>query len=183
MPFRHEYTARAHAAKLGRNSHAFSTGRRKLKIQIRTSPMGKAKAINKPTKKRGTGVAAAYPDYPASTNVSSPIQAASRHRAKQKYKESIACDLHRNQYTEEDFVVNDDDLADSEDESDDFEPVRKKGASRSSNKRRLGPPITVDEKMESLNEIHQIIVENFLDRAKQQSQKARQRDTTQIRYD
>ena len=28
--------------------------------------------------------------------------------------------------------------------------------------------------MESLNEIHQIIVENFLDRAKQQSQKARQ---------
>lgn len=139
--------------------------------------MGKSKAIDKPTKKRGTGVAAAYPDYPASTNVSSPVQGASRRRAKQKYKENIAFDLPRNQFAEDDFVVNDDDLAESDDESDDFEPVRKKGASRSSKKRRLGPPITVDEKMESLNEIHQIIVENFLDRAKQQSQKARRRDT------
>ena len=139
--------------------------------------MGKSKAINKPIKKRGTGVAAAYPDYPASTNVSSPIQAASRHRARQGYKETIGCNLRDNQFTEDDFVVNDDDPAESEDESDDFEPVRKKGASRSSKKRRLGPPITVDEKMESLNEIHQIIVENFLDRAKRQSQKARQRDT------
>lgn len=136
--------------------------------------MGKAKAINKPTKKRGTGVAAAYPDYPASTNVSSPIQAASRHRAKQNYKESAICDLRSNQIIKDDFVVDDDDLAESENESDDFEPVRKKGASRGSRKRHLGPPITVDEKMESLNEIHQIIVENFLDRAKQQSQKARQ---------
>ena len=120
------------------------------------------------------GVAAAYPDYPASTNVSSPIQATSRRRAKQKHKEGIDCDLRRNQYAEDDFVVKDDDLDESEDESDDFEPVREKGAARSSKKRRLGPPITVDEKMESLNEIHQMIVENFLDRAKQQSQKARQ---------
>lgn len=138
--------------------------------------MGKAKAINKPTKKRGTGVAAAYPDYPASTNVSSPIQAASRNRAKQNYKGSATCDLRRNQIAEDEFVVDDDDFAESEDESDDFEPVREKGACRNPRKRRLGPPITVDEKMESLNEIHQIIVENFLDRAKQQSQKARQRD-------
>lgn len=106
--------------------------------------------------------------------MSSPIQAASRHRAKQSYKESATCDLRRNQITEDDFVVDDDDLAESEDESDEFEPVREKGTSRASRKRRLGPPITVDEKMESLNEIHQIIVENFLDRAKQQSQKARQ---------
>ena len=138
--------------------------------------MGKAKAIYKSTKKRGTGVAAAHSDYPASTNVSSPIQTASRHRAKQNYKESATCDLRHNQITEDDFVVDDDDLAESEDESDDFEPVRKKGASRGSRTRHLGPPITVDEKMESLNEIHQIIVENFLHRAKQKSQKARQTD-------
>ena len=136
------------------------------------SPTGKHKVISKPSKKRGTDEATVFPEYPASTNVSSPIQSASRRRAKQKGNEIGSRDLNRNRYCEDDFVVHDQSLDESEDDSDDFEPIREKGASRSSRKRCLGPPITVDQKMESLNEIHQLIVEDFLEKAKQQSQKA-----------
>ncbi|KAK4695781.1 bloom syndrome protein, partial [Lecanoromycetidae sp. Uapishka_2] len=101
---------------IGKNSYDFSKGRRKLKIQIRMSPTGKAKApmkapqksSKKAPKKSGTGVAAAHPDYPASTNVSSPIQAASRRRVGHTAKATPEPGLYRNGYAQDGFVVDDD---------------------------------------------------------------------------
>ena len=121
-------------------------------------------------------MAASRLDYPTSTNVSSPIQAASRRRAKQKSKAQPELELHRNVYYRDDSVIDDDDdddgqFVETEEESDDgFGPIRKE-QSRSVSKRSLGPPITIDDKLERLNPIHRMVVEDFLQNAKELSQK------------
>lgn len=152
-------------------------------MQIRLSPTGKTKAPSKApskapkkaSKKRETGVAASGPDHPTSTNVSSPVQAASRRRVEQKNNAQPELELHRNGYFRDDFVVDDDEdgsLDETDDESEDgFGPIREKGRSRSVPKRPLGPPITIDDKLERLNSIHRMVVENFLQNAKELSQK------------
>ena len=155
---------------LGSNCNEFATGRRKLKIQVRLSPASKEKAPRKPTtKKRDAGVAAPRSDYPASTNVSSPVQAASRRRAAKPLPASPTRHLDRNGYLKDDYVNSDEDDPTYDDASEGFEPVRQAGVSRVSRKRQLGPPITIDEKIERLNSIHQAVVENFVEVAKQRS--------------
>ena len=164
-------------AKIGKNSYDFAKGRRKLKLQIRLSPSGKTRDSTKvrtqTSKKRETGVAASHLDYPTSTNVSSPIQAASRRRIKQKSNAQPELQFHRNGYSRDDVVVDDDGPSlETEDESEDgFGPIIEKGQSRSLSKRALGPPITIDEKLERLNAIHRMVVEDFLQNAKELSQK------------
>ena len=165
--------------KLGKNSVNFAQGRRKLILQVRLSPTRKTKDQNnapkKLSKKRETGVTASRPDHPTSTNVSSPIQAASRRHVKQRSDAQPELELHRNVYRCDDLVEDEDgdrSLNETEDESEDgFGPIREKGQSRSVPKRPLGPPITIDEKLERLNTIHRMVVENFLENAKELSQK------------
>ena len=165
-------------AKIGKNSYDFMKGRRKLKLQIRLSPNGKISDPNRVTthasNKRETGVAASRLDYPTSTNISSPIQAASRRRVKQKNSAQPELRFHKNGYCLDDFVVEDDDgqFLETEDESEDgFGPIRDSKQSQSVLKRALGPPITIDEKLERLNAIHRMVVEDFLQNAKELSQK------------
>lgn len=168
-------------AKIGKNSYDFAKGRRKLKLQIRLSPSGKKtrdpnNASKQTIKKRETGVAASRLDYPASTNVSSPVQAVSRRRVKQNTNAQPEPQIHKNGYCHDDFVVDDDDdegpLLETEDESEDgFGPIREKEQSQNTSKRSLGPPITIDEKLERLNSIHRMVVEDFLQNAKELSQK------------
>ena len=167
-------------AKVGKSSLDFARGRRKLKLQIRLSPpTGKAKDLNKAPKKastkRETGVAVSLSDCPASTNVSSPVQAASRRRVLQKKNPQPELELHRSVYCHDDFVVDDGEdgsFRETEDESEDgFSPIREKGQSRSVPKRPLGPPITIDEKLGRLHHIHRMVVEDFLQNAKDLSQK------------
>ena len=166
-------------AKIGKNSYDFAKGRRKLKLQIRLSPSGKTKdlknASKQISKKRETGVAASRLDYPTSTNVSSPVQAVSRRRVKQNGNAQPELKLHRNGYCHDDFVVDDNDdgpLLETEDESEDgFGPIREKEQSQNVSTRSLGPPITIDEKLERLNSIHRMVVEDFLQSAKELSQK------------
>ncbi len=107
-----------------------------------------------------------------STNVSSPIQAASsRKRVAQRNIHETKNELHANGYYRDSFVVGDDtydnDDEDDEDYGDDFEPVRVAGSSRKNKKRELGPPITVDQKMAELDDIHQGVVQQFLENAKE----------------
>lgn len=174
-----ELSANPDHAKTGVNSNEFAKGRRKLRLQICLSPNGKAKDPNKArkkvSKKRETGVAASHPDLPTSTNVSSPIQAATRRRVKQKSNAQPEPQLHRNVYCRDDFVVSDDEVGsfdETEDDSEDgFAPIREKGQSQSKPKRPLGPPITIDEKLKRLNPIHGIVVDGFLQNAKELSQK------------
>ena len=121
-------------------------------------------------------MAASRLDYPTSTNVSSPVQAVSRRRVKQNSNAQPELQLLKNGYCRDDFVVDDDDeegpLLETEDESEDgFGPIREKEQSQNISKRSLGPPITIDEKLERLNSIHGMVVEDFLQSAKELSQK------------
>ncbi|OCK76225.1 hypothetical protein K432DRAFT_336094 [Lepidopterella palustris CBS 459.81] len=160
---------------LGKRSDDYLKRRKRVNLQVRISPNGKAKAAKsitkKPAKKGTTGVAAAKPDYP-STNVSSPIQAASKRRNRHVVNDEDGegeIELHNNGYAHDDFVVNDDSFDTEDGEDDGFEPVREKQAGRTSKSdktRVLGPPITVDQRVASLNEMQRIVLENFMVYAK-----------------
>lgn len=58
-----------------------------------------------------------------------------------------------------------------EDSDEEFGPVREAGRPERPKKRDIGPPITIDEKLASLNSIHRDVVENFMHEAKKQSDK------------
>jgi len=138
------------------------------------SPKGKeprTKTTSKAATKR-TGVAAAQREYPLSTNVSSPIQAISRRRVARPAHHDEESELHPNGYYRDSFVVPDNDFDDDDYEDEEFEPVRVAGrASKKAARRGLGPPITVDEKMDSLNSTHRMVVEDFLTHATQECQR------------
>lgn len=137
-----------------------------MNIQIRVSPKSNKVRATEPVKNRRTGAAISRPEYPLSTNVSSPIQAVSRRRVQQQ-RPQVASDL--NEYSHDDFVISDNDYADSDDESDRFEPVREAGKPERSNARKLGPPITIDEKLEGVDPAHRFVIDDFLVRAKKES--------------
>ena len=162
------YTNRS---KTGKNSYDFAKGRRKLKLQIRLSPKGKTKDPNKASKKASKKSESEV----TSTNVSSPVQTASRRHIKQRSNAQTELELRKNGYYRDDFVVDDDEYGSfdgTEHESEDgFGPIREKGSSRGASKRPLGPPITIDEKLKKLNDIHRMVVDNFLQNARDLSQK------------
>lgn len=126
-------------------------------------------------KPRGTGVVASRRECPQSTNVSSPVQAMSRRRKAIIENDEEQFALHNNGYERDDFVVSDRDchkVGESDDE-DAFEPIREAGQITRSRKRKLGPPITTDEKLDRLNETHRMVVEDFMIHAKSESSKVR----------
>lgn len=138
--------------KLGPNFKDFESGRKPLKIQVRVkSPNGKSKgkekAAEETDRKKRTGE-----DYPASTNISSPMQA----RSRGKLTRGMRPETHQ---------------IEEESDIDYFEPVREKGILQRSKTRELGPPITIDEKMETLNATHRHIVDIFVETAKKALQK------------
>jgi bloom syndrome protein len=138
------------------NKAGFASQYIKLKIQVRTSPNSKIKAKlpqKASRKKTSTGVKVAQEDYPASTNVSSPVQAMSTRR--------LAC---RQPTVFEESDEEEEDISS-------FAPVRDYGVRAPSRRRQLGPPITIDEKLERLNPTHRHIVDDFVDSAKKQCQK------------
>lgn len=161
--------------KLGKNCEDFITGRRKLKIQVRISPNGKSKMSRPASKSKSTGARAARRDYPQSTNVSSPVQAASRRRQVLHEWDDPKTEhvLHRNGYARDNFVVSDDEAYNSEvnDEEgeEDFGSIREAGKPQRTTRRRLGPPITTDEKLERLNSTHRMFVEDFMIHARKMS--------------
>lgn len=139
-------------ATVGPKALRFEQSRDPWELDILVSPRGKDKA-KKSAKAKGrknaTAVKSAPDDYPASTNVSSPVQP--RARGKQPLRRQVL------------------DSSEDEDEgedSDGFAPVREYGAPRSIKKAQIGPAITNDEQMMDLGEIHQFILEDFVDKAR-----------------
>lgn len=154
---------------LGRVSNEFARGRRKVMMQVRLTPNVKAVSKKKsaPAGKSKKGKKAA--ELPMSTNISSPVQAISkRKQARQPSREG----LHFNGYGRDGFVVADDeDDADYEeddfDESDGFEPVRERGqVTRQLPKKPPARPITSDLTMDNLSDTHRMVVEDFVQNAK-----------------
>lgn len=155
---------------------------------MRISPNGKSASLKKPTKSRRTGVAGSRSENPPSTNVSSPLRA-SKSRAAPRAK---AATLNHG-YSDDNFVVDDDEPDEAfetphatkrskprherhiqierDSSEDDFEPIRGAGRPQRSRKRDIGPPITIDEKVASLNPVHRDILEHFLVEAKKESEK------------
>ena len=78
-----------------------------------------------------------------------------------------------NEYSHHDFVISDNDYAESDDESDYFEAVREAGKPERSKARKLGPPITIDEKLEGVDPAHRFVIDDFLIRAKKESDNVR----------
>ncbi|KAI4717915.1 hypothetical protein E4T48_05844 [Aureobasidium sp. EXF-10727] len=154
---------------LGPKRHMFGHGRgkQKLMLHVPASAAGKKATKRKQKVATGTGVKASKAakkgqQYP-STNISSPVQAGpSRKRGGLTY----------NGYEEDTFIVDDpdedEDYGDSEDEDDAFEPVRTDLNSRSRNQRELGAPITRDEALCNLDEVHQDVIAAFVQQAKEQ---------------
>ncbi|KAK4957740.1 hypothetical protein LTR28_005709, partial [Elasticomyces elasticus] len=153
--------------KLGKDHHMFETGGRRIKIQVRVSPNGKVKPVKEPTKNQGKK---RKPVHPLSTNVSSPVLAASKRRNVRKSDDG----LHLNGYAQDSFVVSDlgdDEYMDSDEDEGAFEPIRIAGRPRREKRRELGPPITTDEKLQRLNPTHRMIVDDFVVHARRECQK------------
>ncbi|KAJ5923319.1 Bloom syndrome protein [Penicillium verhagenii] len=124
--------------KLGRRAAEFESGQRRMKLQVRVSPNGKAPSRRPITK----GKAASQP-YPQSTMVSSPIQSLNDRREARSQQRGVRLDFSEG------------------DESDGFEPVRIPGNNQRQRVRELGPPITTDQKMDGLDILHRAVVEDF----------------------
>ncbi|KKY20138.1 putative family helicase [Diplodia seriata] len=154
--------------KLGRNCRIFQARKKPVQIHVRVSPRqskGK-KTKNAATKRKGTGVAAARDEYPFSTNVSSPLQMASRASRKARVVDM----------EDDDDGFGEPVDAEAEDESEAFEAPpqpRSRIVAKSSKhpRQKLGAPITTDEKMVALDELHQDVVEEFVREGRSECQK------------
>lgn len=87
----------------------------------------------------------------------------------------VDVELHSNGYERDDFVISDNDgnfaEESEEDDEDAFEPIREVGVVKSRRKRLLGPPITIDHKLERLNPTHRLVVDGFMVHAKRECEK------------
>ncbi|KAB8343145.1 hypothetical protein FH972_022736 [Carpinus fangiana] len=107
-----------------------------------------------------------------STYVSSPVQGPGRSRSNTKGKQVQAYD------SDDGFIVREDDHSEDDvSEEDAFEPVRQLRASkgraptRHTREESFGPPITSDERLQALDDIHQSMIENFVGEARLINQK------------
>lgn len=114
--------------------------------------------------------------HPQSTNVSSPVHTKPRNGGILRNRGDVP--LHRNGYERDNFVVTDEEdfpeeaNDDDDDEEDDgFEPIREAGRKRRHKRNEIGPPITIDAKLEQLDEVHRDVVENFEVEAEQLAKK------------
>lgn len=165
---------------VGRKFGDYEHGKKRLVLQISTSPRPKGKAAAQKTKgekktkeRRPQTGSKGTSAFPMSTNVSSPLQAASR-RNRASREDLVSGGL--KQYEYDGFVVPDamdDEYGDSDGEySDDaFEPVRIAGQNRSAKSKVMGPPIKSDTAMDHLDDVHQGVVMDFLERGRQEGRK------------
>ncbi|OHF01377.1 RecQ family ATP-dependent DNA helicase [Colletotrichum orchidophilum] len=172
----------------GRNAHLFLNGRRKLLLSVQVSDRNREPSAPKPKKRAQKSKRDEEQDLeeepprrrlPPSTNVSSPAQARRTQDKRPKGKsiatvidsdeedellrqemEEQSLSLHANGYIKDGFVM-------SDNESDDgFEPLpppRKRGNASKA----VGPRIEEDKRLGALDELHQDVVHNFVQEAKQ----------------
>jgi bloom syndrome protein len=131
--------------KKGRKAEEYLHGRRSMQLPIRMSPNGKKRS--NPSSR--TGVYAAVEDHPQSTLLSSPIQSASRRKQARRKVDKM-----------KDVQISSDD-----EDSDGFERLRIAGKPTRRKTNAPGPPIIGDHVMEELDDLHLIVVEDFMTHA------------------
>lgn len=140
--------------KLGQFAGDFESGRRRMRLDVRVSPSKKNKTARPARARKGRD---GGDDYPQSTNVSSPIQAANR---------PDLAKFRRNNRR----PVN---PSDDEQDSEGFEPVRVSGKPRREKARKLGPPIATDPTWENIEPLHRTVAEDFIYYAEEYCKKVR----------
>ncbi|KAL1303117.1 hypothetical protein AAFC00_006552 [Neodothiora populina] len=143
---------------LGKTAQEFISRGRRLELHVPSSPNGRS-AVARAAKPRSRVAAVDFP----STNISSPVHNAMRRRK--------AVSPRRGNNAHAGSMMVDSDPDDDDYEEDDFEPVRVSTVPRTRRNKDVGPPITIDEKMDNLNSIHQMIVEGFVEEAKKEAQR------------
>ncbi|TVY49103.1 ATP-dependent DNA helicase [Lachnellula occidentalis] len=139
---------------LGPNYRDFLSGRRKvtLMLKVSASPTAPERNASKQVRKAGgPSIPRGSTTQPQSTMLSSPVAPPLR-RNNTKGKDRMA-------------EVSDDDDFFASDESDAFEPVR--------HALPLGPPITTDERLKDLPDLHRVSVQQFLEDAKTSEERLR----------
>ncbi|KIW63064.1 hypothetical protein PV04_09942 [Phialophora macrospora] len=154
--------------KPGPAARDFEAGRRSLKIQVLASPHEKARKSAPPPQRsrkngQGTGVKAAVDYYPASTNVSSPLQPRATRKLPHPVEDPDSDDEDFIEHTSE---MEEDDVHDDEDE-DAFRDDLALDHSVPRNPSKLGPPITADTST-TLSTTHQHILDDFVEKARAQ---------------
>ena len=153
---------------LGPKADEFEMTTEPLYMHVLVSPVvrGKSKAApKKPRKKVGaTGVRAALDDYPASTNVSSPVQPRSKRKLARPAR-----------------AVESSDDEEEDQDSDGFAPVKEYGVPIVQKKSRMGPPITKDRALAKLDDAHQHVLEVFMEEARNAVQMIMDRNKLQQR--
>jgi bloom syndrome protein len=147
---------------LGRRAAEYESGQRQMKLHVRASPNSKAKTKSKPAQKKKSSNSGGDPQ---STMVSSPVQAAQDRR------------LDRYQYTGAPAAH-----LSADEDSDGFEPIRTTGKPRRANTREMGPPITSDQKLDRLDHMHRVVVEDFQEHAKIMLQDVSDRGNCLLRH-
>ncbi|KAF4630535.1 hypothetical protein G7Y89_g7601 [Cudoniella acicularis] len=136
---------------LGLNCRDFLAGTRKVSLQIKASGSPLA-----PVRRKQTANSGMLP----STHFTSPISSPSKGKRKATRRPANAYDEDNEEPSDDDFVVDDDD-------EEPFAPMRSTKRGRAETPRdKLGPPITGDERLASLPELHRIVVHQFVDEAK-----------------
>lgn len=129
----------------------------------------------KKSKQRDKGASAARQEYPQSTNVSSPMQAATKRRVTKRTQVLGAAALQPNRHVRGASRMSDDASScyhPGEDSEDAFEPTSELQSIREQ-KRKLGPPITIDEKLKSLDSTHRMVVDDFMVQAATENERVR----------
>ena len=150
---------------MGPASRDFESKRRKLKLQVRVSPKPGNKVSIRPNNDAGNR----HRHHPESTNVSSPVQQMAKRRRKAQGQIEPDAASNLGGYVHDDFVVSDGEaLSDDEfnDSSDGFEPIRQRGKLQRREKPQVGPPIASDDRMATVTDLHRIVIEDFVHRAK-----------------
>ena len=141
----------------GRKAREYGEDRKNLLLHVRVSPNGKVKAKGRSKRSKTSAPVDddGHVDYPASTNVSSPIQARAQLRDDRPQSRPVF----------------DDDEDDDDDAFMAFPAIREKGVPF---KRRLhepGPSITASQHREDISEIHHCVLEDFIRHAKEKLQR------------
>ncbi|TVY15764.1 ATP-dependent DNA helicase hus2/rqh1 [Lachnellula arida] len=147
---------------LGTNFRDFLSGRRKvtLMVKVSASPTGTEKNAQKQAQKAGgPSIQRGSTAQPPSTIFTSPIPPSSR-RKNSKGKNRMP-------------DLSDDDDFFASDESDAFEPVPSKTTRKVRHALPLGPPITTDDRLKDLPDLHRVSVQQFLEEAKKSEERLR----------
>ena len=142
-------------------------GKRKVPLHIKISSASAASKQKRSPKKSAKSKAS--DTYP-STLVTSPLSPSTTRKSKRTHTYE---DGERNNYgyIGDGVVVPDDYDNDDDSDKDAFEPVASKRHRHATPQ--FGPPITTDERMSNLPSIHCLMVDNFVERAKELANKIR----------